>query len=390
MRDNIRHFSVNWIDGMKINKNHFISQDDACKDALNDIAALHLSPIRYGVLPPSASGEDSFNIKITLDNQNTLRVAVLSCNAVTPGGARIISPAMSVSDLGNTDSTDGVPAASFQFSPSDGETIWWIVIITDPFKKQPAGSPDLADTPPRYPYVLPVYTVQVVSESQYRDYALHPYALIVGKVNINGNQVRVEQDYIPPCFSVSAHPDLVSLHSEIDVFFGSLETRCSQIVQKIFRKNQQNEISELVMFLCDRTMLYLGQAITNLRWTTIHESPAYLFATVASLARVMKNSIDLRIGSGKEEMMNYLSEWCELKQGELESMLSNLANVRYDNNDINKNIDKVVTFVKVTSKLFETLTKLEFIGEKKKSGIFVKEEQINNADQSKSRRRFFG
>lgn len=220
MRDNIRHFSVNWIDGMKINKNHFISQDDAWKDALNDIASVNLSPIRYGILPPAASREDSFNIKITLDNQNTLRVTVLSCNAITAGGVRIILPSTLASGLSNT---DGVPATSFQFSPSRGEAAWWVVLITNPFEKQPAGSPDPADSPPRYPYVLPTYSIQVVSDSQFSEFVQHPYALTIGKVSVNGNEVRVETDYIPPCFSISAHPDLVSLHAEIDQFFGGLE-----------------------------------------------------------------------------------------------------------------------------------------------------------------------
>lgn len=110
------------------------------------------------------------------------------------------------------------------------------------------------------------------------------------------------------------------------------------------------------------------------------------------MARIMKNTIDLRIGSGKEEMMNYLSEWCELKQGELESMLSNLANAEFNQNDVNKNILKIVQFVKVTSRLFETLSKLEFIGKRKESGIFVKEETIQQAAENtnKPRRRFLG
>jgi hypothetical protein len=128
-----------------------------------------------------------------------------------------------------------------------------------------------------------------------------------------------------------------------------------------------------------------------MRWLMIHESPALLFCSVASLSRVMKNSIDLRIGSGKDEMLNYLSEWSELKQGDLETMLSSLAAIRYDNNDINSNITQVIGFLKVVSKLFDTLSKLEFIGKKKESGIFVKEE-INapSNDPNKARRRFFG
>jgi len=263
--------------------------------------------------------------------------------------------------------------------------------MVHPYERQPAGSPNLEENPPRYPNVMPAYTVQVISDSQYKQYANHPYGIIIGKAISTGNEVRADDEYIPPCFSISAHPDLISLYSELDKFLGSLELRCSQIVQKIYKKNQQNELSELVLFLCDRMILFLGQSITNMRWMMMHESPASLFANIASLARVMKNSIDLRIGSGKDEMMTYLSEWCELKQGELETMLSSLAGLRYDNNDINSNIQKVITFVKVSSKLFETLSKLEFIGKKKESGIFVKEEAIGNTnDPNKARRRFFG
>lgn len=382
MRDQLKHLPVNWIDGMKINKNHFIAQDDASKDALYDVASLSTSPLRFGILPASTAGEDTYNVKISLDNQNTLRVAVLACQAVTPGGIRINIPTLSTYA---TAETDGVPALSFPFLASKNETSWWVILTIHPFQKRPAGSPDNAEDPPRYPYVLPSYSVQVVNESEYSQFSYHPYALTIGKIIASSNNISVDNDYIPPCYAINASPDLVTLHSELDQFMSRLETLCSQIVQKILKKNQQNEISELVMFLCDRVMLFLGQAITSMRWMMIHESPAALFACVASLARVIKNSIDLRIGAGKEEMLNYFSEWSELKQGEMEDMLSGLANIRFDNNDINKNISQIIYFVKVTARLFETLSKLEFIGKRKDSGTFIKEEV-----EKVPKRRFLG
>jgi hypothetical protein len=391
MRKNIKHFPVNWIDGMKINKDHFIAQDNATADALHDTAALNLSPLKYGIVPPSAAGEDNFNVKISLDNQNSLRATVLSVQAITPGGVRINIPALS---LPGQQETDGVPATSFQFSPSAGETSYWVVLTVNPAERRPAGSPDLAEKPPRYPNALPTYQVQVIPGNQYPQFAQHPFSIMIGKVTVNGSQVRVEEEYIPPCVSVSAHPDLIALHAELDQFLSSLELRSSQIVQKIFKKSQQNELSDLVLFLCDRVILYLSQAITSHRWLLVHDSPAALLANVVGLARVMKNTIDLRVGSGKDELMNYLSEWCELKQGELEGMLSNLANLRFDNNDLNKDIQKIAQFVRITGKLFETLSNLEFIGKRKESGIFVKEEQISSPsasqDQPKAKRRFFG
>jgi len=387
---NNKHFAVNWIDGMKVNKNHFIDQDNAWTENLQETASLYLSPVRFGVLPAASLQEDSFNVKLSIDNQNALRVTVLSCQAITPGGVRISIPA--VSSKSQQDSTNTLSEV-IPLAAAAADSVWWVYLFIHPFEKQPAGTPDLSETPPRLPHVVPTYTLQLVNESNIREFRNHPYGLPIGKLISAGQDIRVEDDYLPPCFSVSSHPDLLSLQGELDKYFADIELYCARIVQKIFVKKQQNEISELVMFLCDRVMIYLGQAITTLRWKMSYEPPADLFMSIASMARVMKNTIDLRIGSGKDEMMNYLSEWCELKQGELETLLVNMANTGFNNNDINKTIQQVVGFVKVTSRLFETLSKLEFIGKKKESGVFVKEEapqQQAPDNQQKAKRRFFG
>ncbi|RYZ30802.1 MAG: hypothetical protein EOO10_01480 [Chitinophagaceae bacterium] len=355
---------------------------------LHDTASLHLTPHQYGVLPPSVAGENTFSVRVSLDNQNTLRVVVEACQAVTPGGVRISLPAFS-SPVSTE--TDCMPATILPFSSASNELDWWIVLIVHPFQTQAAGAPDLTENPPRYPFLVPSYTIEVVPSSQYKQFTYYPYALTIGKIFVVNNEISLVDFYIPPCYSVSAHPELVSLLSEFDVFLSSLERHCTQIVQKIFRKNQQNEISDLVMFLCDRVMLFLGQALTAARWSLLYESPSALFFTMASLARVLKNTIDLRIGSGKEELINYLSEWCELKQGELESMLSSIAGMTYDHNDVNKNISEVAVFVKVVSRLFGTLSKLEFIG-KRKTGEFFVDEKVHAEDipQRSNRPRFLG
>src|SRR5690606_31555298 len=131
---------------------------------------------------------------------------------------------------------------------------------------------------------------------------------------------------------------------------------------KIYKKSQQNELAELAQFVCDRLTIYLSKAITDFRWLYLYESPANMISTMAGLARALKNTIDLRTGSGKEELMNYLSEWSELNQGELETLLGNMATLRYNHNDINDNVGSIIQFAKVIGKLFNTLSNLEFIG----------------------------
>jgi hypothetical protein len=222
-----------------------------------------------------------------------------------------------------------------------------------------------------------------VPSGQYRQFKYYPYALTIGKIFVNNNETSLLDFYVPPCYSISAHPDLISLLESFDVFLSGLERHCTLIVQSVFQKKQETPIAQLVLFLCDRVMLYMAQALTEARWTLRHQSPAALFMTMASLARIIKNTIDLRIGSGKEELMGYLSEWCDLNQGEFESMLVSIANMTYEHNDVNKNISESAVFVRVLARLFEALSKLDLIGKRKAGYEFVVKEDRNENEAPK-------
>ncbi|HRB90196.1 MAG TPA: hypothetical protein PK091_14355, partial [Niabella sp.] len=363
-----KYYPVNWTEGMKLNKDIFIAQDQSVADTAYQLISTTLHPLRYGLLPGS-----DFDIQISIDNQNTVRATILNCNAITIGGLPI-----EISGTKDNNSTDGNPSVSLPITVGNTNTFFWLMVMIEPFDRVPYGIIDMNESPARYPFVKPSYKVILVENNQLNQFALHPQALVIGKIIVNGATVQVDENYLPPCLSVSASPDLMGLHAELDSFLAGLEQSCSVIVQKIYKKSQQNDLSELSHFLCDRMMLYLGHAITEFRWLNIHEPPAVMLSAIVSLARTIKNTIDLRIGAGKEELMNYLCEWCEVNQGELESMLSSMAQLRYNHNDVNENINQIVVFAKIIGKLFATLSNLEFIGKRKESGLFVKEETNNS------------
>ena len=59
MPEEKKYHRVNWIDGMKINKNHFIQQDNAGMEATHEAVSLQLSSLRYGLV--SSNGKfDNF------------------------------------------------------------------------------------------------------------------------------------------------------------------------------------------------------------------------------------------------------------------------------------------------------------------------------------------
>jgi predicted component of type VI protein secretion system len=385
MKYQSKYLKVNWTDGMKLNKEIFMAQDQALASLSYDLIATTLSPFRYGIVPDT----ESFNVSIAVDNQNTIKITVLSCKAITQGGAPI-----SIAATEPSGATDGQPGTLLQVPSGTSDTNYWAVLLVQPYDRVPTGTIDPTETPVRFPFVRSGYEVLLIEDSQIHQYTQHPLALLIGKILVRAGTVKVDSDYLPPCISVTASPDLLGLHAELDSFLSGLELSCSLIVQKIYKKSQQNDLAELALFLCDRIMLHLGQSITHFRWGLVHESPAMLIRELVSLARIIKNTIDLRIGSGKDELMNYLCEWCELNPGELEAIFSNMAVLRYNHNDVNQAIHQIIDFAKVIGKLFSTLSTLEFIGKKKESGLFVKEEYTYNqpGEQAavKPKRRFFG
>ncbi len=65
-----------------------------------------------------------------------------------------------------------------------------------------------------------------------------------------------------------------------------------------------------------------------------HTLPASMLLSVVALARVLKNFIDARSGAGKEELLNYFAEWCNVSQGDFEVIFSETINTDYNHNQM--------------------------------------------------------
>ena len=85
----IKHHQVNWMDGMKINKQHFIDMENSLNDHLMDSMETAMNSYNYGLLPPLPGKVNSLKTVLSADNQNRIHVKILECRAITPGGARI-------------------------------------------------------------------------------------------------------------------------------------------------------------------------------------------------------------------------------------------------------------------------------------------------------------
>ncbi|MTI31961.1 hypothetical protein [Xanthovirga aplysinae] len=371
MLEKLKYLPVNWVDGMKINESHFNDLQNHITDLSRDLAGIGLNYLNYGLLP-SESTDEMLNISMVIDNHKLLRVKIEQCRGVTVSGARI-----EITDFAAKNLDFSMPYPELTYNIEEGkEVILVIVLSVYPFERVTVGKPDPDETPPRYPYVVPKYELNLIPEGDFKRKEKSPYMLPIGQIKVSGKETMLVEEYIPPCTMTRCHPKLVETYTQLDSFLGQLELFCVQIAQKINRKNQSSELAELMLRLTETIVIYLGNKITAFRWSAPDSPPSYMFDVITSLARQMKNTIDMRSGAGKEELLNYLSEWCGLSQGQFEILFSDLINNKYEHNDITKTLVLVRNFADTMQNLFSTLNRLDYIGKRKDASIFVQEKVL--------------
>lgn len=385
-----QYLPVNWADGMKINKTHLVAERNALLQQVAFAAGSNVSDINYGLLPPVTENQQPFNLFVSLDNQQHLQVRLINCRAITPGGVVI---EIDEADGGNNPLTVKVPDLSVPVSELKNKSKTWFVVLTvNIYDRQPTGQASPDEIPPRLPWSAPLYTLSLVPQEQLNNLKAGLYHLTLSRVLVNDHRVQPDEEYIPPCTVVSSHAGLLDVYYGLEEFMAKMELYALQINQKIEQKKQTNELAQMVQRLCNNLLQHQSVNIPQLKWMALHQPPAYLFSMVAAMARMIKNTLDIYINAGKEDLMNYFVEWCEVNQGTLETVITDLGAHKYQHEDINGTVLKVMEFTKIVSALFLKLSKLDYIGKKKDSNIFVKEEIVateKTAEAAAKKRRNF-
>ncbi len=381
--DSNTNYRVNWIDGMKINKNHFIESENALLASLNNAIKKNITPINFGLLPSYNDSESSIDVSISIDGQDSIAIVLNKCIAVTLGGHQIHITKETKELL---EQSGYILKHSYAINREELE--WYVVLKVNPFKNIPVGNADPDETPPRHPYTLPEYTLDVLPKSQISKKELGLYHLTIGKIILVDDTPTLSEDFLPPCSSIQSHPDLKFTFTELNAFLNQMEAYSMHIIQKVHQKKQTNELAHMVLHLAERTLQYLNNNISESRLKDQYEPPISMISKQVSLARTIKSSLDVYIGTGKEDLLNYLTDWCDLNQGAFENVLIDMIDLEYVHTDINTSLYKISSFTRLMLSLFKKLNELDYIGKKSDSNIFVKEEVVEKNDEVKRRRSF--
>ncbi|HEX6431571.1 MAG TPA: hypothetical protein VF008_27965 [Niastella sp.] len=390
MQSNSEYLPVNWVDGMKINKSHFIAQDNAFTYRQAHTVSSFLNEHNYGLLPVFDRHHTSAKLFLSLDNEQTVHLRIQRCRAISRGGYVIEFD--NDTALTGQQLSAGVPGLQVPFSElKDRSEFYYVVLSIDPYERVPFGTADPKETPPRMPFTMPAYYLTLLPAAETSAISLGQFQVPVGKVVVEEQLVRLIENYIPPCTAVNSHYELLEVHAGLEQFFGQMELYALQIIQKILQKKQQNELADAIYKISENLTTFTATEYSNFKMSYIYQPPVFMITAVAGMARLIKNTMDFYIGTSKDELISYCTEWCGVSQGELETAITTLCNYQYNHLDINDALEKVLKFTQIISSLFGSLSRLEYIGKKKESGIFVKEQLLISQTETapvKKRRSF--
>jgi predicted component of type VI protein secretion system len=365
----LRNANVNWVNGMKIRKEHFVQQNNAMEDKLKDVAACFINTYNYGLLPIWLNEGTSCKVAFMAGTTKFLDINVFHLRALTRGGARIeILEDLPVKKF-SLDISKETEAAKKEENGS-----YYIMLSIDLFNREPFGELATEEEPPRYPYIVPSYKVNLISEKDVAKTGMEPWSLFIGKISIKPDRLEISEDYIPACMSIKSHIKLIEFSLSAEKFYNQLESNLVSIIRKIREKGQDSSLAGSVLILSENLLNFTGSNILKVKWHLPDQPPLYLFENIAGFARLIRNTIDSNSAAQKEELLNYFTNWSELKQGDFERLLVYCINFEYNHHEIINSVYEFTEFIQIIDTLFAKLESLAYIGKKKETNIFVKEQ----------------
>jgi hypothetical protein len=368
----LKHKPVNWIDGMKISSDHFINTDNFIQDIVRDGNSLQLNSNNFGLLPPAYNETTSLDIQIIERASSYVEVRINKCNAITAEGLRI--------DINQPEQAVTFNHYFSQEAVAENSETYYILLTVNPFERVSSGMPDPEETPIRHPNVDKLYQVTIFPASQIN--SRNSQFMEVGKFIRNGSSMQTDINYIPPCTAIVSHPELVKYYEDFSNYLNNLQLLSFRIIDKITSKDSVSTIGKNVKLLCEKLLDYIARIYFSYRNIVYQQPPINLVAYFSEMAHIFFSTVKSIAGAEREELLKYFYEWKDVTPGNFEELLARLIEIVYNHHDIRSSMLTVEEFLKVINALWNKLSSLEYIGQRKEN-IVVAEQQVIQTVQAK-------
>ncbi len=346
MLPNIKYMPVNWVDGMKISKQHLQHMENVICDHIRDAAGIRMTNYNYGLLPTGIAARQSLDIQVHHDSSGVVKVKVIECRAVTPGGVRI-------------EITQQSKPIESSLSVSEAKSqAYELILVADPFTRVAFGQPDPEESPIRQPYTTPHYRLDIVPYPRTTHAEFSAFQLCIGRLRTDGEVIKLSEQYIPPCAQVSSSSRLMAIYNHLLGVLGTLEIHASEISQKFMAKSNATNYDIGILRLAQQTAFFLASNLDTLRLINGQQPPVFTLEFFVRWARLIHMTLNGMIRKDKEDLLNYIHSWYAITPREFENMLRGLLTLEYNHNEAHEALNKVEAFADKMAQLFQKMSEL--------------------------------
>ncbi|MBU2997478.1 hypothetical protein KO500_13600 [Cellulophaga baltica] len=367
MIEDIKKFKTNWIDGMKISKEHFQNLQDFAEHSVRDLTSIQIGKNGYGLLASHLSDHNEYTV--TIDAHKSLKISIKKLRGITPNGTRV--------EITNQTPAVKEDVVVEEFADNNLEE-GFVLLNVDHVENVAFGEQDPKEMPPRYPFTTNKYFFSFVNVNEFEKSGIAGNQLPIAKIVRENNGLVAASDYIAPSTTLGTSEALIDFYNVAESFLKMAERSSILIVQKINTKQSDNPIADAMFTVVDKLYVYLSQQITYVKWEEYDMAPKKLLEIIVSFSRIFKSAVDVASPENKEQLFNYFGEWTDLKGGDYEKIFTNIINIDYKHNDINQNLIIINSFMSVIERLFTILTQVDYIGKRRDMGIFVNENIVQD------------
>lgn len=350
----MKKLHINWQDGMKVSKNHFQNMEYAIRNELLDHIGLHQTSYNYGLIPQQGT-TSSCDLFFKLDQSDQIVLNLLTCHAVTPGGAVItIEPQQQHLDEYRIDK-----ASIFERLKNSDEQALYVVVNIDIYNRKRYGENLPGENPPRQPYTIPNTYLSICNYQEISRQMIDGNAqLVIGRLVKTDDGVEEDEQYIPPCMSVNASNDL------LDKF---TEWKNGLSVRLLNNLNNTLKSIEKVRNPKNKTLADAGAALTTSisekvidmipSFVPLKEQP-FIFTLIAfqQLAWRIKIRLDsLESNLAQNSLQNYLKESLQIHDIQ---PVTDLIEFEFEHERIDKAVQVIHQFLAFLHKLYDDRTGL--------------------------------
>lgn len=370
----IKHYAVNWVDGMKISKDHLVQQEDFMIDSIRDSNSIQINSYNFGLLPINDKFGDKTIYELQSTATNDAQLIIKKCTAVTLAGYRIelFDYKVNIRNLAKNMTQD----------QEDVDGQFYILASVNPFDHISFGEIDADEIPPRHPFTKPNYRIELVDVSILNSSYSGGNYLVLGKVAMKSGMAQIDANFIPPCSSVDSHPKLVEYYNSYSNSLSNLRQYAFKIIQKTAHKNQNITLADNVKTLCRTIVNNIGQNYFQFKNLATEQPPIFLINIFSQLALQLYNDTQLMVQAELEEMLNYSLEWSEITPHSLLNQLTLSAEINYDHHNTGEYFFNINQMLKSLELIFGKLSELDYIGQKKEN-IIVNEQEVRSNNDPK-------